>query len=295
MINERINNSFFYYTDSQVIHTREYYNYIVGLIKKWLSSTDKHLNVILGNYFFDFKNDNETIKIDIQCEHTLVKEGGRSVNNKIYGKIKNSDGYYLVRIDKFHYLNSLNYVIEYSLPNIKNISSCDIYKDYLSKVIYISPTLYEPNFLGTKTEVITLFDYSSNLRRASILSQMDNIGIKNTIVTNCFSNECLEKLYKKTKIMVNVHQTDHHHTFEELRVLPSLLNGVIIISEDVPLKEEIPYGEFIIWSDYNDIPKKTLEVIENYDFYYDKIFNNSKLMKILNEMKNENEQAFMTL
>lgn len=295
MIIERINNSFIYYTDAQVIHTREYYNHIVDILKEWLSKSDTNLNVIFGNYFFDFKNNNKILKIDIQCEHTIVKEGGRSVNDKIYGGIKNSDGYYLVRIDKFDYLNTLDYVIEYSLPNIENIRSCGKFNDYLSKVIYVSPFLFEPNFDGNKTKVITLFDSKSNLRRMSVLSQMSKLSVNYDMVTDCFSNECLFELYNKTKIMVNVHQTDHHHTFEELRVLPALLNGVIIISEDVPLKEKIPYHDFIIWTDYDNIANKTLEVSNNYELYYNKIFKNPKLMNILNDMKNKNQNAFKTL
>jgi len=295
MIVEKINNSFLYYTDSQVIHTREYYNYIIGLIKTWLTTTNKEFNIIFGNYNFNFKNNNKTLKIDIQCEHTLVKEGGRSVDDIIYGTVKNSDGHYLVRIYKFPYLNSLDCVIEYSLPNIANIESCGKFQDYLSKVIYIPPMIYTPKFDGDKSKVITLFSSKSNWRRTNILQQMVNLGINNDTFSDCFSKECLLELYKQTKIMVNVHQTDHHHTFEELRVLPALLNGVIIISEDVPLKEKIPYSEFIVWAYYDDIPNKTLDVINNYDFYYTNIFNNPKLLDVLNDMNNKNQDVFNRL
>ena len=92
--------------------------------------------------------------------------------------------------------------------------------------------------------------------------------------------------------MVNVHQTDHHHTFEELRVLPALLNCVIIISEDVPLKESIPYGEYIIWCTYDEIPAKTLEVINNYTYYFDKLFTNGNIDVILNNINTNNLKVF---
>jgi hypothetical protein len=295
MIIDKINNSYLCYTNNQVIHTREYYNYILVLLKEWLSKSDVNLNVIFGNYFFDFKNNNKTLKIDIQCEHTLVKEGGRSVNDIIYGNVENTDGYYLVRIDKFDYLNSLDYIIEYSQPNIENIKSCKKFEDFLSKVIYISPMIYPIKFYGEKSKVITLFESNSNNRRRNILEQMNKLKINNYEVNNCFSNECLLELYNETKIMVNVHQTEHHHTFEELRVLPALINGVIIISEDVPLKEKIPYNEFIVWADYDNISNKTLDVLNNYELYYDKIFKNPKLTNILNEMINKNQNIFKTI
>ena len=89
------------------------------------------------------------------------------------------------------------------------------------------------------------------------------------------------------RILVNVHQTDHHHTFEELRVLPALCNGVLIISEEVPLKEEIPYSESIIWSSYDRLPETIEKVKENYDYYYKKIFT-EKLHSDLVKLQEDN-------
>jgi hypothetical protein len=155
--------------------------------------------------------------------------------------------------------------------------------------------IYPIKFYGEKSKVITLFESNSNNRRRNILEQMNKLKINNYEVNNCFSNECLLELYNETKIMVNVHQTEHHHTFEELRVLPALINGVIIISEDVPLKEKIPYNEFIVWADYDNISNKTLDVLNNYELYYDKIFKNPKLTNILNEMINKNQNIFKTI
>jgi hypothetical protein len=289
---DEIKNNLIAFNNDQSIHTREYYNYCLSLIKKWLGRYEGPVNVIFGNYDVSFSNYNRTIKIDIQFEHTLVKDGGRSVNEKIYGNIKNENGFYLVRIDNFNYYNTLDYIIEYSLPNIENIKSCGMYDDFLSKTLYVAPTLYEPNFKGNKTDIITLFDSTGNTRRKNILNQLKELEIDNKEINNCFSHECLLEIYKKTKIMVNVHQTDHHHTFEELRVLPALLNGVIVVSENVPLKEKIPYNEFIIWCDYNEISNKTLEVKNNYGEYYNKLFTNSKLETILNSIRTKNLESF---
>lgn len=293
MIIEQINNNFFCYTNTHVIHTKEYYDYIVGLIKNWLSLNDLKINVILGNYTVNFNNQNKTIKLDIQCEHTLVVDGGRSVNDKIFGKVECNDGFYLIRIDNFNYYNNLDLVIEYSLPNIHNISTNDSFIDYLSRIIYVPPIIYEINFdKQHKKELLCLFVKDNNERRTKTLNSLEQLGLPIKTVTNCFSKDCLVNLYKETKILINIHQTDHHHTFEELRVLPALLNGVLIISEDVPLKDKIPYGEFIIWSQYDDISKKVKEVNENYEYYYNEIFNNSKLSSILIEMKKNNDKIF---
>ena len=81
-------------------------------------------------------------------------------------------------------------------------------------------------------------------------------------------------------------------TFEELRVLPALLNGVIIISENVPLKEKIPYSEYIIWVEYEKLAETTLEVYNNYLEYYDKIFTQGNLKEILTNMEINNSNVF---
>ena len=86
MIIEEIKNSFILYNENHDIHIREYYLYCVGLIKKRLNDYDDNINIIFGNYQTTFPNKNKTIHIDIQCEHTLVKEGGRSINNIIFGR-----------------------------------------------------------------------------------------------------------------------------------------------------------------------------------------------------------------
>lgn len=289
---DAINGSIIYYNDNQVIHTREYYNYCLNLFKNYLQNNNVNINIIFGNYNVNFNNANKTIRVDIQCEHTLVKVGGRSVNEKIYGSVDSDDGKYLIRIDKFNYFNSLNSVIEYSQPNIYNISTNEFFSDYLKKINYIAPTIYDIDFdLEYKNDIITLFNSNSgNKRRDLILNDLNEVGVKYKMVENCFNEECLVNTYKHSKIMVNVHQTDHHHTFEELRILPAISNGVIIISEDTPLKGVIPYGEYIVWAPYGELAKKTKEVADNYLEYYDKIFNGGRLKNILLDLKENNKK-----
>jgi len=55
----------------------DYYQYIVSILKYVLDNNDLSINIILGNNESEFNNKNKTIKIDINYEHTLVKEGGR--------------------------------------------------------------------------------------------------------------------------------------------------------------------------------------------------------------------------
>ena len=293
MLVQNIGDSFVCFNDECDVHIREYYLYCVSIVKKWIIKNELKTNVIIGNYTVEFHNELKTFKIDIQCEHTLVKEGGRSVENKIFGQTKHEDGNYLIRIDKFDYLNSLDCIIEYSLPNIFNISSNPTFEEYLNKNVYISPILYDVDFSNVeKNDVVTLFSVLENDRRQNFLTNLNDLKVPNINIDSLFSNDSLLDLYKKTKILINIHQTEHHHTFEELRVLPALLNGIIIISEDVPLKENIPYWEYIIWAKYEDVATKTLEVYNNYEKYYKKIFIDGELKQILKKMKKDNLNVF---
>ena len=289
MILESVNNGFIYYNNNQVIHTKVYYDYCVNLLISWLNNSGEYVNIIFGDYDINLNNNFKVIRLDIQVEHTLVKDGGRGINERIYGTTNTDNGdLYLVRIDKFKYYNSLDYVIEYSYPNTHNIKSSGYFSEFSSKIINISPLIYEPNFDNiNKVSTITLFTENSSQRRDNITKELDDKSVEYINIVNCFSYNDLVNQYSNTKIMVNVHQTDHHHTFEELRVLPALINGVIIISENVPLKEHIPYNEFIIWCEYDKLVDTIIDVQKNYVSYSDKLFNN-ELNSLLLTLKETN-------
>jgi len=296
MMIEVINNSSITYYDEPPLHIREYYNYCLYLLKNSLHQTQKQINVIFGNIPYNNVEGLTTLRIDIQCEHTIVKKEGRDVIEMIFGKTLDSDGNpYLVRIDKFNYLNNLNYIIEYSEPNYQNILTSELFGNYIKKTVVIEPLILEPNFTTeNRTEIISLFVPNVSPRRDLMFNQLKKSNDRIRIVSDCFTNNCLTNLYDKTKIIVNIHQTDHHHTFEGLRILPALSQGVIIISEEVPLKESIPYYEYIIWSKYEDLPETLKNVNDNYEYFFKNIFNQT-LINLLDTIKSENKSKFLKL
>ena len=107
---------------SQHPWTNEYYQYIVSLLKFIINKNNLSINIILGDQDYNFHNENKTIKIDINYEHTLVKKNGRGVSsNTQVGKIiYEQTQHYFVRIENFNQLNSCDIVIDYSIPNIFN-------------------------------------------------------------------------------------------------------------------------------------------------------------------------------
>ena len=271
----KANNSFLYYIDNLGI-INDYYQNIVKLIKNILQNNiELNINIILcGNY--NFNNSNKTLIININYEHTLVKRGGRSIpDGTPFGNINDDNNEkYLVRIDNYDILNNSDIIIDYSNPNIYNVKTCPIYDSFSKKHIYISSSIYKPYFIKENRNIITLTTFINihEPRRVELLTNIKNEKINHININNCFQENQLQYILKNTKILINIHQTPHHHTLEELRVLPALECGVIVISEKSPLFEMIPYRNLIIWTTYEDIIEKTKEVINNYDFFHNKIF-----------------------
>jgi hypothetical protein len=296
MILENIKKSTIYYDENYLYYAKDYYNLILSLIKNILYIEDININIIFGNYSYIFDNDNKTLQVDINYEHTLVKTGGRDLQNAPIGKIKCSvepsdNEYYRVRIQDYERLNRSHIIIEYSIPNIINIKESKLFDSYLNKLIYIAPLLFDNakfDYSVRNINCLTTFINIHEPRRLLLLNNISNNNINHMNINNCFNNNELKNMYKNTKILINIHQTDHHHTCEELRILPALQCGVIVICEGSPLKEQIPYHDYIIWCNYEDIIDKIKYVEENYDKIYERLFINSNIKNDLDILQENN-------
>lgn len=290
---EKCNESFISYIDDYSLSVREYYLYCVNLFKEILLNNNYNINIIFGDFFVEFNNDFKTIKIDIQYEHTIVKPGGRDVNNAPIGNIKlDQNTNYLVRIDNLNHLNKMDLIIEYSIPNIINIQKSNKFQEYEKKITHIYPTIYDKidSVQQDKNlDVITTFQNIYEPRRFKLLHDCLTSGLDVKNINNCYDGNEIKKIYEKTKILINVRQTDYHDTLEELRILPALLNKCVIISEYAPLIEHIPYSKFIIWSNYSNIIKTIKEVKENYEQIYDSIFNSVEYYEMIGNLKQNNK------
>jgi hypothetical protein len=276
----KINSSYLSYNDI-AWYVNDYHQYIINLIKEILKNKEININIIFCGADHDFDNNNKIIRINFNYEHTLVKIGGRDTGNALTGNIKDDDGNnYLVRIDRYDQLLNSDIIIDYSIPNICNVINSNLYHDFAQKHIYIAPSFYHNNLYFVKENrnisTLTTFINIYEPRRFTLLEKINKYDIHHVNVNNCFNKDDLQNLYKNTKILINIHQTDHHHTFEELRVLPALQCGVIVVSEKSPLSHLVPYNDYVIWSSYDNIVDKVIEIINNYDHFFDLIFKNNK-------------------
>ena len=286
----KTDDSLFYYDENILCH---YYNYIVKIIKIILNKYNLYFNINFSNKEYNFDNNNISIKIFYNVETTLVKPNNVWIYNCPSGKVLTLDKsqVYQVRIDKFDLLNKFDIIIDYSNPNIYNISTCEEYSNFYQKLINISAIFYFDRFnfniSNRLNDIITTFINPEIHRRKNFLNNLNNSSIKYLNFHNCFDLDDLYNVYCNSKIIINVHQTDYHDTLEELRILPALMCGVIVISENGPLKELLPYKDYIIWSSYDNIIDTVKDVLLNYKSYHEKIFNGN-LKDILNKLHNDN-------
>ena len=287
----QIENSYLY-TDSSIDYAiNDYKQYIVSLITYVIYN--KYVNVIIGSGKPNFKNTNPYVRININYEHTLVKQCGRGTNhNTPIGTIEYGNQKYHVRIDNFQTLQLSDIIIDYSLPNIYNVKNSRLFNEFSNKHIYISPCIYQNIYTTMNNRNInslTTFININEPRRKKLLENIKKSNLHHNNVNNCFDKTELQKLYQNTKVLINIHQTEHHETFEELRCLPALQNGVIVVAENSPLNHLIPYNDLIIWSDYDNIIEKTKEVLNNFEKYNSLIFT-KKHIDILNRMDMDNKK-----
>jgi hypothetical protein len=146
---------------------------------------------------------------------------------------------------------------------------------------------FKPYNMNRNIDILTTFLDLNQERRKVFLNKVIDLNLPVKNINTFFDLESNYNLLQSTKILINIHQTDHHHTFEELRCLPALLNGVIIISEDCPYKEYVPYHKYIIWSSYDNIINVVSDVYNNYDKYYNEIFINSLIKDELTKIKKD--------
>ena len=230
--------------------------------------------------------------IFVQVEHTLVKPGGRDSEGFEAGPLliqgASSSAPYLARLNNYESIKNFDFIVEYSRINLVNIQGASKFSDLHDRLLYLSPALYQFNAAPDDARrrnfiTITNFGNSEEPRRKNFLEVMHAKKIPIQNIYTWYSD--VEELYARTRILVNIRQTDHHDTLEELRVLPALRSGVIVISELAPYKELTRYSEFIIWGTLDELPGIISNVQDNYEATWNSIFRTSKFVRRMSRLE----------
>lgn len=253
----------FYETKWDYGNLNEYYQFILNKIKSFLMDNNVHASVNFGC--------NELVKdinLGFQYEHTIIK---------------GYNGEYECLINDFDNLIKCDFVFEYSNANINHIKKYSEFNEYLKVGRYFPPLIYDITKSHKRTHnCLTIHNITP--RRHEIHQQVDIQYYHHECGNDPYGKENMKEIMDKFKVLINIHQTDNHHTLEELRVLPALMTGILIISEDVPYKESIPYSQHIVWSSFEELPHVINDVLKNYNEYCEKYLKgvDKTLIKMIN-------------
>ena len=276
----------------------DYYDYVTSLVLGLATSDSAPLQYALG-YPEDARYVPARIPLLlIQIEHTIVRSGGRGSEGAVPGGLldEKTAKPFLVRLqgskESFYRAHT---VIEYSKPNLRNVLDSSISQTYESKAVYIAPMLgtpmTNPSWQGRDfSRVYTAMNLSGYQdRRSEILSSLmtkDSINLR-----NLSGIRDLTKRYPQVGLLLNLHQTEHHVTLEELRILPALRQGVIVISEPSPLLEIVPYSSFLIFANLDEISHAMKRVLDQPARTWHSIFGGSRFANTMGAMEKDNRRS----
>ena len=100
----------------------------------------------------------------------------------------------------------------------------------------------------------------------------------------------------KDKWLNTLIQYEEDYTInEQIRINRCIFNKMIVISQTGRNDNLLYLKDYIIFCKYENIVEKTIEVLNNYKFYYDKIFNNFNLRKINTYYEKKLRKAFQEI
>ena len=267
-----INKTELFYDDKWSIgNLNEYHQYILNNLMVFLKNNNIPYSVNFG-----CKSLVKDINLDFQYEHTIIKHQDS----------------YICQIHRFDYLIRCDSVFEYSNANLNHIKNFTEFKPYMNVSYYYPPLIYDISDSNNRLkDCLTI--HNSTERRVKIHNKVNMDYYHIVCPGNLYDKNIMKNVMDGYKILVNIHQNDTNQTLEELRVLPSLLTGILVVSEDVPYKEHIPYHKHIIWSSYDDLPNTINDVLNNYDTYREKYLKDLK--KTILNIKNKSDNVLMNI
>jgi len=246
-------------------YLQAYYEYCAGLVQSATESNKLERDFYLITIEFSQILPRKAKYLLIQYEHTIVKIGYTPQRNEMLEPIS-SGAYseqYLVRlIGRARDYEKAYGIIDYSRANIEHVKNSNLSDLYGTKVIYIAATFSQLNenwlFDSDQKAPVSMFGNPNFGRRKVFLDSMMKNGVQIENLMGSYSN--YYELFKDFGILINVHQTDTHHTLEELRILPALASGLRVISENSPYLEAIPYSNFVEFGAIADLCEKIKEL-----------------------------------
>ena len=187
-------------------------------------------------------------------------------------------------------------IIEYSKANIEHIQQSKLSCLYEDKAFYIAPLLgNETNLVGPKNPVLvnTMFGSPHLGRRSELIRELENANLE---LSNIHNYDDYRRAFEDCAVLVNYRQFSHFRTVEELRILPALLQRVIVVSESGPYLDHIPYRRFARFADSNKFVEEVSKAVGSYESTWEDLFGrDSDFSDVIQQLRLDNETNFRLL
>lgn len=186
--------------------------------------------------------------------------------------------------DTVQYLKEHNNykLIDYNKENFRYFSK------YISEKNYF---VLEPNYsfikdYHEKNIDIGIYNRETNHDRNIISKYLSNVIGKTNNMRGKFNKKRLDFI-SRCKIFINIHAGRKYLIGETHRLNELISHKCIVISQRCLDEKLMKLSNFIIFCDNENLEDKINEVLENYQFYFNKFFGNKTNLEIFNEINNE--------
>lgn len=191
-------------------------------------------------------------------------------------------------------------IIEYSIANQINVLNSPLSRLYFNKSHYIAPLIGR---LGTRLtarqefKVVTMFGQPELGRRGKTLGKLRRSGVQ---VTNLRNFEDYRLAFEDCAVLINLGQKGYLQTPEELRILPALLEGVLVVTEENRFLDQLPYRDFLIATPLADLPDTLTQIRAGYNQIWTATFTSSEnsdqgFTQVLRKIEARNKDSFREL
>lgn len=253
------------------------------------------VNELIENfkYIKNYKKTNDINKADIIIfnnfsleNRKLLIKNKHLLNKKIFCYIHepltDNDDYNKKMINRLKVFENIQ-IITYSLYNKK---LCE--KIFNKKIYYLAINYYNFNDNKFIKNIDICINHRNFTKKYKNSKYNNSIINKNTlskdiiIFNHFFKNR--DYLFQHLKIFINLHKNENSQLFETLRLHNLIYHRVIIISQKC-IDYSDPLSKYIIFEDNNNLINKAYEVLNNYEEYYKKIYENLSNKEIFLEIQ----------
>lgn len=223
-------------------------------------------------------DNNSVIHFTDDNNYIFIKE----IDDKLFNYIENNN-VYLINTEQLSsiinqqsinkYPKQLN-IIDYMSSNLKYYDNK--YTKYLLPYQINLNEIY--NF--DKQKDVGIIGVSCNIpfNRQNVINLLKEQNINVDIITGWNNTRDIELF--KYKIILNIGFHDSYKIMESFRCDRCVYNKIIVISDTKEDIHDYYLKDYIIYTNYQNIHDTTIEVLNNYDYYYNKLFSNFTLENI---------------